>query len=690
MDNVTTEGIPKYFLTIYLQGRKLEESLNFLQTSKFVTDSPNKLTEILLEITKFYIETLQSKNKEYIEETRDRLGIEIEVRRIADAFGVIHSYLRYIEACRPERTPFQIVLPLQMLINEIIPEIHDDLILIRPQWKYNFKYLDLMKDIEETFPPFNKQIKKGFSHIPIISFPDTEKENVLSLIALAHEIGHYFTLRSTPPLYQHQDVISKIKINMSKLAQYREIIMGRSEYREMPPLLVEAFMRIRLDRKIPIWLREISADICAARLFGPAYLFSAARLFSILHPPRDSPYPPNQKRLEEILNELNSEDGKLCWEGFYVTSLLVTREKELYLGTLEEISKRKPIEEASGNLEEMYRLEEEIIEEAIEEPMRIIRQKIRNVLLPLDKCFKPSKTLSDLISYLDNCIPPCQKIGSLPPDEQIFSIREILNAAWFYWKQREYEISTSLELLEEWNVFNRLSFRALELSHIHKSIREEEPIISGRTLTSETDRLENEEILKYADGKGVLTKKEILAYMKKPLSDALVIVPIIDPSQINGTSIDLRLGNKFIVMKRSEFVSIDLKSWKKEPKVQRRQKISQLQEEIYVDYGKKFILHPGEFALGSTLEYICLPLDLMGYILGKSTWGRMGLVIATATQVAPGYKGTPTLELSNLGTVPIELSPGLSIAQIVLHKTGEKAEPYKGSYHYSTGPSGPL
>ncbi len=90
----------------------------------------------------------------------------------------------------------------------------------------------------------------------------------------------------------------------------------------------------------------------------------------------------------------------------------------------------------------------------------------------------------------------------------------------------------------------------------------------------------------------------------------------------------------------------------------------------YVPFGREYVLHPGHFVLGATLEWIRLPRNLAGYVVGKSSWGRRGLVIATATGIHPGFTGCLTLELSNLGQIPIRIGPGWQICQIFIHDVG--------------------
>ncbi|KJU86790.1 deoxycytidine triphosphate deaminase, partial [Candidatus Magnetobacterium bavaricum] len=103
-------------------------------------------------------------------------------------------------------------------------------------------------------------------------------------------------------------------------------------------------------------------------------------------------------------------------------------------------------------------------------------------------------------------------------------------------------------------------------------------------------------------------------------------------------------------------------------------------DEKYVSVGEDFILHPHQFVLASTLEYISLPSDYYGLVLGRSSWGRLGLNIATATAVNSGYKGCLTLELRNLGETPLPLKIGARIAQLCLIKNNAVKDTQYGYY----------
>ncbi len=143
-----------------------------------------------------------------------------------------------------------------------------------------------------------------------------------------------------------------------------------------------------------------------------------------------------------------------------------------------------------------------------------------------------------------------------------------------------------------------------------------------------------------------------------------------DPAQLQPASVDLRLGDSFRVFHNHRTSAIDL-----------RDPPSNLTEEVTPPPDEPFVIHPGEFCLGRTLERVELPDDVVARVEGKSSLGRLGLIVhATAGFVDPGWKGTLTLELNNLTRVPIKLYPGLPIAQLSVMALDRPAErPYGSS-----------
>jgi dCTP deaminase len=159
----------------------------------------------------------------------------------------------------------------------------------------------------------------------------------------------------------------------------------------------------------------------------------------------------------------------------------------------------------------------------------------------------------------------------------------------------------------------------------------------------------------------------------------LIVVPLLEKGQIGEASIDLRLGSEFIEARRRSEEAVD---------PFRDETLSTVEEDRYeIPFGEHLVIHPGQFLLGATFEFIRLPRDIGGQVLGRSSWGRFGLVVATAVTVQPGFRGCLTLELQNLGTVPMRLYPGLRIAQLVLWTT---EAPITGDLNLEPPPLGPV
>jgi dCTP deaminase len=157
--------------------------------------------------------------------------------------------------------------------------------------------------------------------------------------------------------------------------------------------------------------------------------------------------------------------------------------------------------------------------------------------------------------------------------------------------------------------------------------------------------------------------------IRRLVDDGRIVVDPWDPTLVQPASVDLRLGNSFRVFHNHRVTAIDL-----------RDPPTNLTEEVVIEEGDPFAIHPGEFALGRTLERVELPDDVVARIEGKSSLGRLGLIVhATAGFVDPGFKGTLTLEITNLTRVPIKLYAGLLIAQLSFMALDAPAEHPYGS-----------
>lgn len=157
-------------------------------------------------------------------------------------------------------------------------------------------------------------------------------------------------------------------------------------------------------------------------------------------------------------------------------------------------------------------------------------------------------------------------------------------------------------------------------------------------------------------------------------NDRIIITPLINArEQFGPASIDLRLGTNFKVVKNTRYTHMD--PLDDIDKIKRE--IAIYTEDVQIRALKCFVLHPGEFALGSTLEFIRLPNDIAARLEGRSTWGRVGLQVhSTAGFVDPGFSGSLTFELQNVGKVPLSLYSGMRVGQISFYLSEESCIPY--------------
>ena len=162
--------------------------------------------------------------------------------------------------------------------------------------------------------------------------------------------------------------------------------------------------------------------------------------------------------------------------------------------------------------------------------------------------------------------------------------------------------------------------------------------------------------------------------IKAEISAGRVQVKPYDEGMIQPSSIDVRLDRWFRVFENHKYPHID-------PSIEQED----LTRLVETEGDEPFILHPGEFVLGSTYEVVTLPDDVAGRLEGKSSLGRLGLLThSTAGFIDPGFSGHVTLELSNVATLPITLYPGMKIGQLCLFRLSSPAEYPYGSEKYGS------
>jgi len=173
--------------------------------------------------------------------------------------------------------------------------------------------------------------------------------------------------------------------------------------------------------------------------------------------------------------------------------------------------------------------------------------------------------------------------------------------------------------------------------------------------------------------------------IKQALTDGRIKIEPSDglEKRIGPDGIDFRLGNTFLVFERNKQAYIDPRH---------AQTATGTTRQIVVKTGEPFIIHPHELVLATTLERVALPDDLLGRLEGRSSLGRLGIIVhSTASVFHPGWDGTATMELGNLGVMPVALYPRMRICSFTFEKMSSPVEqPYGSTTNKYQGQSGPL
>jgi len=402
--------------------------------------------------------------------------IENTIRLKVFLLNKLHAFLRYVDATRLSRNPTGMIKPWELLIKKYTSKKYSrDLnVLIRPQWKYNYTYyniITILKRIEgiigdqETKLKIEKIAPPCF---PILSFAGLERDNVLQHIVLAHEIGHL--IEEIEEITNNENVDIEISNTFKQeaiLKKFREYLdlsmkimnevdkLSGKERDEADDLFTRhkaiSQAQDELSSKISKWLEEITADIIAVRIIGPSFIFALYQTqiaqVSKMGPVGD--YPPPQIRVENCIKywketvdknykffdanetgDSNHTEIKICIKEYL--DKIESRETELSVepSPIDELEKQK------------YNLLTEILQQVVEKPLNSIKNSLEQKVPP----FILGSNLFNLIGKLKNRITPVALENE--QENNGYSkcdIATILNAGWIFWLTHEREISEEKE-----------------------------------------------------------------------------------------------------------------------------------------------------------------------------------------------------------------------------------------------------
>lgn len=695
-----------YLLEIVGRARSAHERCQSLLAEDFFSEVPRIVARSLAGIALYFeraaialFSQIEWSDPESVEKDLYSLRtIDSRVQRLA-------SHLRYVQGARPDRLPWQLLPAFERFVAKLLP---DRSFLLRTKWNYNFtvtpddfwaSYRSELLELEDCFPSDGEATQllvEISAPLRIIAFPSLERLNILQISLLGHELGHLFV----PEVLsddRKQAFKEAIAPKIDDLTQREMQLLGPEPKGSSADLFWTTELRRRKSDNLwtatRCWSRaveELLSDAIGILLFGPAALFALLEIavqhdLDSLPEPRSDFYPPWRMRLRKALDLLESRGARLIQSrqsGLVPDRARRIDERIVQIRTLcasqsdQEVLSMAPLqrsvyEHVTRSLEEglTYLLSLPVLREAWE---ALNREDFSSKLPPL-------------IERLDFDIPPNavkEGLGDRSPAE----IVSILNAAWFHRVSSGSEVLTSenqlrVEALEARQRANRLTLKAIELSQLAEDFWKETRTapFEKRAVNSAGDERP------WPHPHGVLSRGDLAEAMNRTKLDRrLIVTPMLDPENaISAGAIDVRLGCEFLVFRRESFLALDVGDEKEIEAEYERYQHRRIRA-----FGQSFVLHPRQLVIGSTLEYIQVPPDLMCYVSGKSTWGRMGLIIATATKVDPGFRGCITLEIVNEGEVPLVLYPGLPIAQLVVHQTSDSGR-YSGGYSCAIGPEFP-
>ncbi len=710
---------PKLYYSASARISALKDEIASRRRVTYPTEAPKQLLDVL-EKSCVRLQSLADLHlADWRQGVKDKSSIEETFGFLNTGIGKIAEYFGIFDSAGFEKAQPEIALPLEILVNHHIPRSKErnHQFIFHATHELNFYYRHFYQDLRKSLMFMDSEEAEDFfrglpDHIALVSLAALERDNIFSMIVLLHELAHYYDQSQDPVLSQVELMPSnqalKDWVEEAKSIKYVPDFLRRRfpDVTKIPAEVLEFWLRYVIVTRTAtarIWMRELLADMVAARMGGFAFYLTLKKFLSLFDFKVGGDYPPNYRRFHAVAQMLfDPSEGierlldaeRVCaqFPEFRETvSMVISEARKDFKGDDVHADAKRPKPTATVSPEEKAEYLEYqarvILESVIREPLIRLLERIK-ADFPQERCCALSERILEAARYLIERVPPAQLQGaSIFTTANWVRVEEILCAAWLAWLKELVPDEPTTKWTERRNVTSRLALRAIELSdYLRRHVADEKDEVERHRRQGEKEMQDLGEASAAASRAGVVGRRELLAAMiQRPLEERLVIMPLLDAAQIGEASIDLRLGNGFILVRPTRTLRIQVT-----PKDIRAP--GEFNERVSLPYQKEIVLHPGEFILGSALEYICLPRDMMAYVIGRSSLGRLGLIIATATHVAPGYKGTLTLELSNVGTVPVELQPRIPIAQLVFHSLREPVEtPYhkRGSFTYSTGPTMP-
>jgi deoxycytidine triphosphate deaminase len=529
----------------------------------------------------------------------------------------------------------------------------------------------LFEDVHVLLDEEDDALRSKGANLSIFCAPYIEGTRVLWYpIVVGHEIAHVRLERGSD-VPTHKDIVRG-------WLQERDVAFSNLLDDLIVNATVAAKTRLELNEQLLDWTTELICDLNAVRLFGPAGLSAIAEFLSILESQSQTgmldtkTHPPLPIRLE-VMFEFLRQTG---WDDTVMPSFAEVWQEQ--------------IGEARPQLDMRARS----IADVIRKPSHV--QQLIDFVKSWDDVYRADENRAaiDLVaSELLDGVPGTTHVPGRSGTRET-TIFDVVNGTWVARralddKESGIEVQQRGELIDSRELqaqekrlrLDSLASKAIDTLELSRLWGSERGVIAASAIR-EGQPLQGETRAGDAPPNGSVLSRRVLAKSlvnSVPGSrERMVVTPLFEDS-IRDAAIDLRLGPDFIVFRHSATTAFDpLGRGDHDPRT--------MQERVHKGWGERFILHPQELVLASTLEFIVLPGNVAAQVLTRSSYGRLGLLTATAVQVQPGSRGCITLELVNQGETPIALSPGVRVAQLMLWLVAEPCQVVPGKYWFPVGP----
>jgi dCTP deaminase len=497
--------------------------------------------------------------------------------------------------------------------------VNRHIVVVNDSSSFGFAVIsDFIQFAIKLYPPL---ASKKYARFDIFIVPYEIKFDISSVSIIAHEIGH-------------------IKLNDNFITVVDGIITTEFEnYAQAESLgdLVKLSTIYSRREAISSYIQEYFCDEFGRFLLGPAFDFAICKLFCfsrIEDQNKGLSHPPTKLRIIKALADLREYSKNEYQFSSHIHTLL-DYFKDIFGHSYTEDSEDKICQKISDILLGHFKI------------------NIINSFYSTNQYWKRVRT------ELDAFRPPFEYIDN--DRRELNTPSEIIIASTIYYYGKVYKEANeyySQSQDSEPSKFKKIREKIIE--HVQYAINLFDFLKHSEMKIAEIK-------FEFSSLKNTLWDLRSKTIKTKP--SPFIITPNIDPkNQYSSSSVDLRLGQTFLVNKLSKYTHIDPlgKSVISSNGTSLKVPIEEYYDKYVMPMGKQFTLHPHQFVLAQTLEYICIPADSYALVLGRSSWGRLGLNIATATAVGAGFRGCITLELRNLGETPLPLNVGLRICQISL------------------------